>query len=130
MTPDEAIEAGKLMIAWGKGKVKHVQWRRKTLLGAWHRTTKLGWDWTCNEYRAAPELKYRPYTIQEASNLIGKFLIDHKYHQTCEVTKIIIDKAYVKIYLWEPSQWFFPEDLLEKYTNSDGTPCGVLEVEE
>ncbi len=82
-----------------------------------------GWDWTSYEYRRKPEPpapKYRPWTPEEG---VGK-VIRHK-RDTHWCALIVLFAAQFRL---GNGVSLDADDLLQNFTQLDGSPCGVLET--
>ena len=136
MTNDELRAAGQLMIDVADGKVKEVEvlpHRRDR--GPWILCTLPAWDWLGNDYRAAPEPQYRPYTRAEMLDLVGKRVERKCGGSRCLVLGFHAGKNFAYCDVLEDTGLggerlpCSSEDLLAGWTHIDGSPCGV-EVED
>jgi hypothetical protein len=135
MTHKEAIEAGKLMIAWGQKKVKRVQCRIGGGLSNWVDSRGPCWNWAILEFRAAPTSLRRTYTASEAVGLVGKEVAETLDGFVFVVDGVDVRRASQPMVLLKPTNECWTERrisvelLLQRYNFLDGSPCGV-EVEE
>ena len=80
---------------------------------------------------ALPEPTYRPYTAEEAKELVGQVLIqtNNGWHRMvlCDGNEgVVFASSLAKK---TGTHQVERDDLLEWYTHLDGTPCGILEDE-
>jgi len=80
------------------------------------------WDWSRYTYRVKPEAKYRPYKSEELIQLKGKWLKSKHYQNSFLITGYSIKDGCVFI----GEEWVSRKELLEYWTNEDGSPCGML----
>ncbi len=75
-------------------------------------------DFSCINYRVKPETKYIPFTFDDAKDLIGKVVVDK--HSIATIDYLDVNGCTVSM-----TSWTY-EEMLERYTFLDGTPCGKI----
>jgi hypothetical protein len=142
VTNEALCVAAALMLDFADGKVKRVD-VRPLICGCneqWYRYGTRAckyplWDWHRNEYRAAPEPQYRPYTRAEMIDLIGKRVLKKCGGSRRLVLGFHAGQNFANCDLLDDTGWgterlsCSSEDLLAGWTHLDGSPCGV-EVED
>jgi len=137
VTLDETREAAQLMLDFAVRKVQQVERRPRRPQGDWARVVGLPvWDWRRNDYRAAPESQYRPYTRAEMIDMVGQLLRRNGDGSTWEVAYLHVGRNHSycqlqpapELSMGEHNFSVSSEDLLAGWTHLDGSPCGV-EVE-
>lgn len=82
--------------------------------------TDLSNGWVENFYDLL-EARLRPFNEKEMRELVGKTVVDKLSERICLV--VSCGQLYVSVYGYTYSN----EELLDSFTFTDGTPCGVYE---
>ena len=133
MSREETKECIKVMQAYVDGKEIEVNF----IGNDWVLANDPLWDFVRVNYRIKKEPEYVPFTFEDAEMLIGKniksieesddFLFDTNWCKFSHVGKIIgVLKNNVSIGGCITDVGY--DELLEKYTFLDGTPCGKLKT--
>ena len=113
MTPEQTIEAIRVMQAFADGKEVEFKWMSKD----WNSTDKPEWNWSAYDYRIKPTETLRPWTADEVP--LGAWMREKK---------ALHDR---RILAWTSSQADRDMWLEEREHSTDlgktWLPCGVVE---
>jgi hypothetical protein len=92
----------------------------------WHDTDEPIWAWDTDEYRVKPEPLYRPFTNTELCKYLDCYIFDGK-NKSSKFVVFSISKNWITLRLTGDIVKYHVtrETLLEDYTFSNGTKCGV-----
>jgi hypothetical protein len=117
--PKEVLEKAKMAVEIGNAILqgKKVIYSDKGKNG-YFRVDNPSLDFTKYDYIVKPETQYIPFTFEDAKDLIGKVVVDK--HSIATIDYLDANGCNVSM-----TSWTY-EEMLERYTFLDGTPCGKL----
>lgn len=116
MTPEQARQSLHLIKAFAEGKT--IQSKQPD--GTWY--DLISPSFIDGTYRIKPNAKHRPYTPEEAKTLVGKTIIGKQTGHHYLIIACFNPSGVLRI----NNESVTPSALLDLYTFTSGSPCGVL----
>lgn len=122
-----------VMKAFTEGK--KIEWYDDEL-DEWKETENPGWDWVTLDYRVKPDVKFRPY--EDTEEMLDDFCKRFKVNRTDFGEPFIWVKskstgikflltAIGNSHVWTMNTSNSMDDLFDKFTYKNGSPCGKNE---
>lgn len=81
----------------------------------------------CYEYRRKPEPKYVPWTREDADQFRGIWVAEKRRPLMQSIIGAIDLRPDQEATLWINAGWYSFQQLFDRFTKLDGTPCGKLQ---